>query len=69
MYISGILNQDGQFIPQQPVPQGYFDATPQQPIQANQGVLVSGYQSGGVRGMVGNTSTQSSNSRFGIDKQ
>ena len=47
MYISGILNQDGRFVPQQPVPQGYFDATPQQPIQANQGVLVSGYQSGG----------------------
>ena len=48
MYISGILNQDGQFIPQQPVPQGYFDTTQkQQPIQANQGVLVSGYQSGG----------------------
>ena len=47
MYISGVLNQDGRFVPQQPVPQGYFDATPQQPIQANQGVLVSGYQSGG----------------------
>ena len=48
MYISGILNQDGQFIPQQPVPQGYFDTTQkQQAIQANQGVLVSGYQSGG----------------------
>ena len=48
MYISGILNQDGQFIPQQPVPQGYFDTTQkQQSIQANQGVLVSGYQSGG----------------------
>ena len=28
-----------------------------------------GYLTGGVRGMVGNTSTQSSNSRFGIDKQ
>ena len=27
-----------------------------------------GYLTGGVRGMVGNTSTQSSNSRFGIDK-
>ncbi len=48
MYISGILNQDGQFVPQQPVPQGYFDTTQKrQPIQANQGVLVSGYQSGG----------------------
>ena len=48
MYISGILNPDGQFVPQQPVPQGYFDTTQKrQPIQANQGVLVSGYQSGG----------------------
>lgn len=28
-----------------------------------------GYLTGGVRGMVGNTSTQSSNSRFGHDKQ
>ena len=27
-----------------------------------------GYLTGGVRGMVGNTQTQSSSSRFGIDK-
>jgi len=48
MYISGILNQDGQFIPQQPVPQGYFDTTQkQQTVQANKGILVSGYQGGG----------------------